>query len=60
MATWYLRNWGKVRHLVAPELHIWEPRGQAPPSAEVPVPLLVGLGQAPKRKVPVPNSMLTD
>jgi dethiobiotin synthetase len=33
-----------------------EARGQAPPSAAVPVPLL-RRGQAPRRRVPVPNSM---
>jgi len=32
-----------------------EPRGLAPPSAAVPVPLLLGLGQVPKRRALVPN-----
>ena len=42
-----------------------EARGLAPPSdfgelsraAAVPVPLLLRLGQAPKRRAPVPNNM---
>ena len=33
-----------------------EARGLAPLSAAVPVPLLLRLGQAPKRRAPVPNS----
>jgi len=34
-----------------------EARGLAPPSAAVPAPLPLRLGQAPKRRVPVPNSI---
>ena len=34
-----------------------EARELAPPSAAVPTPLLLRLGQAPKRRAPVPNSM---
>jgi hypothetical protein len=34
-----------------------ETKGLAPPSAAVPVPLLLRQGQAPRKRAPVPNSM---